>query len=68
MRGCTGLADRVVRTVVGLAALLLGLQQGGSAAGYVLYGLAAVGLVTGLVGRCPLYAVLGIQTCGKGRS
>jgi len=67
MRGCTGSADRVFRVVVGVVALILGLQQGGTALGYVLYGVAAVGLVTGLVGRCPLYALLGIQTCGKAR-
>ncbi|MFN3286565.1 MAG: DUF2892 domain-containing protein [bacterium] len=68
MRGCTGTADRVVRVVVGIVALLLGLQQGGSVLGYVLYAVAAVGLITGLVGRCPLYALLGLQTCGKVRS
>ncbi|MCL6498952.1 MAG: DUF2892 domain-containing protein [Firmicutes bacterium] len=68
MRGCTGTVDRVVRAAVGLVALVLGLQQGGSALGYVLYAVAAVGLITGLVGRCPLYAVLGLQTCGKARS
>ncbi len=68
MRGCTGTADRVVRVLVGLGALAFALQQGASLLGYGLYAVAAVGLLTGLVGRCPLYAVLGIQTCGKGRS
>ncbi|MDR5710162.1 MAG: DUF2892 domain-containing protein [Armatimonadota bacterium] len=65
MRGCTGTTDRVVRIVVGLVALAVGLQRGGSALGYVLYAVAAVGLVTGIVGRCPLYALLGLQTCGQ---
>ncbi len=68
MRGCTGTADRVVRLLVGVGALALALQQGGSVLGYVLYAVAAVGLITGLVGRCPLYALLGLQTCGKARS
>ncbi len=68
MRGCTGTADRVVRVLVGLGALALALQQGASTVSYVLYAVAAVGLLTGLAGRCPLYAVLGLQTCGKPRS
>jgi len=67
MQGCTGTADPVVRVVVGVVALILGLQQGGTALGYVLYGVGAVGLVTGLVGRCPLYGLLGVQSCGKAR-
>ncbi len=68
MRGCVGAVDRVVRVLIGLGALTLALWQGGSAVAYVLYAVAAVGLVTGLVGRCPLYALLGLQTCVKGRS
>ncbi|MDR5684071.1 MAG: DUF2892 domain-containing protein [Armatimonadota bacterium] len=67
MRGCTGTADRVVRVMIGLVALFAGLQQGGSALAYVLYLVAGLGLLTGIVGRCPLYALLGIHTCGQAR-
>ncbi len=68
MRGCVGTTERVVRALIGLGALLLALQQGGSALAYVLYAVAVVAFVTALVGRCPLWAVLGIQTCDKARS
>lgn len=69
MRACnTGTVDRVVRVVVGLIALALGLRQGPSAAAYVLYAVALVGLGTGLVGWCPLWALLGINTCGRART
>lgn len=53
---------------MGLGALLLPMQQGSSALAYVLYAVAAVGFITALVGRCPVWALLGIQTCDKARS
>ena len=65
MKVNTGTIDRVVR--VGLAVVL-------GAAGYfgtsgvwsiVLYGLAAVMLVTAAVGTCPLYIPFGINTAKK---
>lgn len=69
MRACNaGTVDRIVRVVVGLIALVLGLRQGASVAAYVLYAVAAVGLVTGLVGWCPLWALLGVNTCGRPQS
>lgn len=58
-----GTIDRIVRVVVGAAALAgsfaVGIASGGGIA------LAAVGvlaLVTGAVGFCPLYKVLGLST------
>jgi len=61
-----GVADRVIRIVLAvvLSALVLGKQVSGTAA--IVVGIAAVVLLlTGLIGWCGLYAVLGINT-GKG--
>ncbi len=58
-----GLVDRILRVVVGLA--LLGwffFDQSGGVWHYAkLIGI--VPLVTGLIGSCPVYSVLGIRTC-----
>lgn len=51
--------DRGIRVVLGLG--LLALTVTGPQTLLGLIGL--VPLVTGLLGRCPLYAVLGIGTC-----
>jgi hypothetical protein len=61
-RNNVGRTDRIIRVVVGLA-LLLGfiLNPGGDWSWLYLIGL--VPLVTGLVGSCPVYSVLGISTC-----
>lgn len=55
-----GKIDRALRVVVGLAALSLVFVGPESAWGWV----GLVPLVTGLVGTCPLYSILGINTCG----
>lgn len=55
--------DRGIRVVLGLVLLYLGL--GGvisGALGVVLAVLGGIALVTGLVGFCPLYALLKIRT------
>jgi hypothetical protein len=54
-----GTLDRVARVVVGLA--VLSLTVVGPHTWWGLVG--AIPLLTGLVGFCPLYAVLGIRTC-----
>ncbi len=51
--------ERVVRVVAGLA--LIGLAVAGSIGPWGYVGLVPV--LTGLVGSCPLYTVLGISTC-----
>jgi hypothetical protein len=56
-------ADRIVRVVVGIALAVLAIT--GSVAAplvYVVWAVAAIALVTGIVGFCPLYAVLRIRT------
>lgn len=55
--------DRVVRVVLGVALLALGLLVLDGAAGVAVAVLALVPLVTGAVGTCPLYSLLGVSTC-----
>lgn len=53
--------DRIARIVGGLA--LLGLAATGTIGAWGYIGL--VPLATGLLSTCPLYSVLGIQTCPR---
>ena len=57
-----GTLDRVIRVIVGLA-LVLGFFLGPEGAWSWLYLLGLVPLVTGLVGSCPVYTLLGVSTC-----
>ena len=59
-----GTLDRGLRIFVGLA-LLLGFVLNADAAYRWLYLLGLVPLLTGIVGACPPYALLGINTCKK---
>ena len=54
-----GTIDRVIRVVVGIA--ILALTVVGPKTLWGLIGL--VPLITGLVGTCPLYSILGLSTC-----
>ncbi len=59
-----GTADRALRVIVGI--VLLALYVMGTVTGVWAWGALIVGiiaLVTGLVGTCPLYMVLGLSTC-----
>lgn len=51
--------ERVARVVIGLAVLSLAFIGPKTAWGY----LGVVPILTGLIGSCPLYTVLGISTC-----
>lgn len=55
-----GKVDRIVRVVLGLGLLSLIFVGPQTAWGWV----GVVPLVTGLVGNCPLYSILGINSCG----
>ena len=57
-----GTIDRALRVIVG-AALILGFFFNREGAYSWLYLIGIVPLVTGLVGNCPLYSILGINTC-----
>ncbi|MFP3947700.1 MAG: YgaP family membrane protein [Gemmatimonadota bacterium] len=60
-----GNLDRGLRIALGLGLVVLGF--GGVLEGGLALAVGVVGLIplaTGLVGWCPLYSVLGIDTCG----
>lgn len=63
MKANEGTLDRTVRIVVGLVLLaLVAMEKIG------MWGLVGVvPLLTGLLGFCPVYAMLGIRTCPAGR-
>jgi len=61
MKTNIGGIDRVFRIVAGLVLLSLVFMVDGNARWYGLIGLAP--LITGLWRWCPLYAVLGLNTC-----
>jgi hypothetical protein len=65
-----GTIGRVMRAaVVAPVLVVLGVVVGAAtAAGVVLLALAAVMVVTGAVGYCPLYAAIHLSTCGAGRA
>ena len=59
MKTNIGTVDRVLRILVGLA--LLGLFADGAIGAWGLIGIVPLG--TGLVRFCPLYRLLGVNTC-----
>lgn len=59
-----GSLDRWIRGVVGVALLGLGFSElVGPGLGLALKVVALVPLVTALIGWCPLYTLLGVNTC-----
>jgi len=54
-----GTADRVVRVLVGIALVYLALTKG-----WWWAWIGVVPILTGATGMCPLYSLLGINTCG----
>jgi hypothetical protein len=54
-----GTADRAVRVIVGIALIALALTKG-----WLWAWIGVVPLLTGAIGFCPLYTVLGVNTCG----
>ncbi|PKL90640.1 MAG: DUF2892 domain-containing protein [Candidatus Goldiibacteriota bacterium HGW-Goldbacteria-1] len=57
-----GKTDRIVRVVLGVGLVAAGFLMTGPAA-IVLWVLGAISLITGAIGFCGLYALLGINTC-----
>lgn len=56
--------DRIIRLVIGVAALVGAFAVGlGSVGGIILAVVGVVMLVTAAVGFCPLYRVFGLSTC-----
>lgn len=59
-----GMQDRVLRLSMGLFFIVLGLNVGiASMWGAIIILLGLIGLVTGAIGFCPLYKVLGFNGC-----
>jgi hypothetical protein len=59
-----GTVDRIIRVVLGIAALAGAFAVGlGSVGGVLLLVVGGVLALTGAIGFCPLYRVLGISTC-----
>lgn len=63
MKVNAGALDRALRVAVGL--VLIGLAASGNVGAWGYIGV--VPLLTGAIGRCPLYAVFGINTCAAGK-
>ena len=64
MKKNEGNLDRILRITVGLTVLSLAFIGPQTVWGYV----GAVPLLTGLLGWCPLYTLLGINTCPVNKS
>lgn len=60
MKPNEGAVDRILRVIFGIGILSLAFIGPQTPWGY----LGLIPLATGLVGFCPLYAVLGVNTCG----
>ncbi len=60
MKTNEGAVDRVLRVLVGAGVLSLAFIGPQTPWAY----LGAIPLITGLVGWCPVYALLGVNTCG----
>lgn len=61
MKNNMGSIDRAVRIIVGL--ILMGLAMTGAVGWWGWIGIVPV--VTGALGSCPVYSIIGLNTCGK---
>ncbi len=59
MKANEGTIDRVLRVILGIALISIVFVGPQTPWGWI----GIVPLVTGLVGMCPLYAILGVNTC-----
>jgi len=64
MKANEGTVDRILRVILGLALISIVFAGPKTPWGWI----GVVPLVTGLVGMCPLYAILGINTCPAHRA
>jgi hypothetical protein len=66
MRKNIGGLDRIIRIVAGIALIAFAIPLGFPNTGWNWIGwFGIIPLLTAFVGFCPLYAVLGLSTCGK---
>jgi hypothetical protein len=61
-----GMADRIVRIVIGIALIAFALNYFYPDTGYNWIGwIGVVPIVTAVFGTCPLYSVIGMSTCPR---
>ncbi|MAM61180.1 DUF2892 domain-containing protein [Maritimibacter sp. UBA3975] len=58
-----GNADRIVRGVIGIVALVLFYMNIGTVLGWVLLVVGVIALFTAITGWCAIYSVIGVNTC-----
>ncbi len=63
-----GTFDRALRVVVGLGLLVWFFMDQGTGVWHYAKLIGIVPLVTGLVGMCPVYRILGVSTCAMKRT
>lgn len=54
--------DRIIRVIIGFMAFTAGRFMFTGIISTVLYAIGAIALITGIIGFCGLYAILGIST------
>lgn len=59
MKMNAGTVDRILRVLIGIGLLSLALTGPKTAFGYI----GIIPVLTGLFGYCPVYTVLGVNTC-----
>ena len=59
-----GTVDRLLRIVVGIALIAAFFMTPATGGWHYAYLIGIVPLLTGLLSSCPLYSILGINTCG----
>jgi hypothetical protein len=63
MKKNVGSIDKIVRIVIAIVAGYFAYKGGfGVTVSYILYAVAAIMLLTALVGTCPIYSVLGMKS------
>jgi hypothetical protein len=62
MKQNMGRTDRIIRVLVGIVALLVAIFVTSGVVDIILYVIAAIMIITSLVGICPLYIPFGIST------
>jgi Inner membrane protein YgaP-like, transmembrane domain len=66
MKANVGTIDRTVRVIAGAALIAAGFLAGLAAPwNYVAMGVGAVFVLTAVISFCPLYPLLGINTCAR---
>jgi hypothetical protein len=64
MTANVGMVDRIVRVILGIVFIAYAIPVGFAATGWNWVGwIGVIPLVTGLLGNCPLYSLLGVSTC-----